>query len=236
MRKKLRSQQGIAMLFAITGFAVVMVIGITFLTAGYARYSKSFGRKNDRQTYYTLVSAAKYAGSQLDGATIKVTEYFDDDGEDKAEKKVEPGPAPEFAGQNEWSKALVGEIFEKRSTDKSKVNASYELSFSNGSDFYETIKVEITGFDLSEVEITGFDLSKESFKMTLSTDDGKNSVQMDFTVSPVCAESTSFIDKYLDSERKMVGQDEISDTNRRIKDTTYTIRMGDIRTVNGSVS
>ena len=214
------------MLFAITGFAVVMVIGITFLTAGYANYSKLFGRKNDRQDYYTLVSAAKYAGSQLDGATIKVTEYFDDDGEDKAEKKVEPGPAPEFAGQNEWSKALVGEIFEKRSTDKSKVNASYELSFSNGSDFYETIKVEITGFDLS----------KESFKMTLSTDDGKNSVQMDFTVSPVCAESTSFIDKYLDSERKMVGQDEIPDTNRRIKDTTYTVRMGDIRTVNGSVS
>lgn len=219
MGKKLRSQKGIAMIFAIVGFVVVMVIGVVFLTAGYANYSKLFGRKNDRQDYYTLVSAAKYAGSQLDGATIKITEVYDDDdndgnyASDERNKAAEPSE-PEIEGQDDWSVDVVRTMYDNQ---ENETNASYDLTFSNGEGFNQNISVEITGFDLTE----------ERFIMTLSTADGKNTVQVDFTLSPAYGESTSLIDK---------DEDGTKDTNRRTNNTTYTIRMGDIQTVNGGSS
>lgn len=213
MGKKLRSQKGIAMIFAIVGFVVVMVIGVVFLTAGYANYSKLFGRKNDRQTYYTLVSAAKYAGSQLDGATIKISEIYDDDNNngvfEESERNTDAEPlTPDFTGQNDWAIALIREIYKNEGSTSS---VSYGLEFSNESGFYEKIKVEISDFALS----------KERFIMTLATEDGKNTVQVDFTLSPAYGYADSVITK----DKK--------DVNRKINDTTYTIRMGDIETMNG---
>ena len=205
MGKKLRSQQGIAMIFAIAGFAVVMVIGVTFLTAGYANYSKLFGRKNDRQDYYTLVSAAKYAGSQLDGATIRLAECCDD--ENGEEKKVEPAPDPEFGGQSEWITALIREIYENR---ENVPNVTYGMTFSDGGAYNEKLTASIRDFDL-----------KSGFTMTLTTGDGKSSVQIDFTLDTACGYTETVVTK----EDKEIPQ--------KIYDVTYTIRMGDIRTVNG---
>lgn len=206
MRKKLRSQQGIAMIFAIAGFAVVMVIGVTFLTAGYANYSKLFGRKNDRQDYYTLVSAAKYAGSQLDGATIRFAECCDD--ENGEEKKVEPAPDPEFGGQSEWITALIREIYENR---ENVPNVTYGLSFSDGGAYNESLTAIIRDFDLES----------KRFMMTLTTGDGKSSVQIEFVLESSCGYTEAVVTK----EDKEIPQ--------KIHDVTYTIRMGDIRTVNG---
>ena len=69
----MRSQRGIAMIFAIVAFVVVMVLGTVVYTAGYANYSKLFGRNKSRQEYYILTSAAKLVAEELDGASVVET-------------------------------------------------------------------------------------------------------------------------------------------------------------------
>lgn len=241
MRKKLRSQQGIAMIFAIVGVVVVMVIGVVFLTAGYANYSKLFGRKNDRQTYYTLVSAAKYAGSQLHGAKIRITEIWDADWKTDSKTAEEDYKInnnktkeyePEFDG-DDWTKALVEKLYNKE-------DVYYQLEFDNDSGFKETV----------DVTVSDFDISSSWFQMLVSMSEtdksGKmvtNSVTVEFTIGPSYWQTTpELVDKFTGTEsseedpseeEKEDNPDGKMDSLRKTVVTTYTIDMGNIGTVKG---
>lgn len=76
MKRKLNSERGVALAFVIAAFAVVMVLGTVGVTAGYANLSKAFDRKDGKQAYYTLISAARLLREELDGAELVVTEQW----------------------------------------------------------------------------------------------------------------------------------------------------------------
>lgn len=76
MKRKLNSERGVALAFVIAAFAVVMVLGTVGITAGYANLSKAFDRKDGKQAYYTLISAARLLREELDGAELVVTEQW----------------------------------------------------------------------------------------------------------------------------------------------------------------
>ena len=76
MKRKLNSERGVALAFVIAAFAVVMVLGTVGITAGYANLSKAFDRKDGKQAYYTLISAARLLREELDGAELVVTKQW----------------------------------------------------------------------------------------------------------------------------------------------------------------
>ena len=223
MRKKLRSKQGIAMIFAIAGFTVVMVIGVVFLTAGYANYSKMFGRKNDRQDYYTLVSAAKYAGSQLDGSTIRITETYEDKNDDgkyletsdtdmneKIGEVVENGAKAGTAEKEaEWVRNVLTCV-------ESGKDVTYDLTFTDDdADYSAIVKVKVEAITLPRVDGV-YQPTTSRIVLYTADEDGKvlNSVAVSLEISPA----------YGDAESKAI--------NQMTKTTTYTIRMGNIVTEN----
>ena len=242
MRKKLGSQQGVAMIFAIAAFAVVMVLGTVFLTAGYANYSKLFGRKNDRQDYYTLVSAAKYAGSQLDGATVKIQEIYDDDDnstEEKDDNKFETlyTTGVSFdAGEGltddeaEWVVAVVEKACCDNEGKLGGADVSYQLKFEGAADsFYTEVTVTLSAITFTKSGTT--DATTDVYEpvkaeMKLKTQDGKNEAVVEFTVSPTNTLSYSIAKKELESGEE-------KEVHRLTDDTVYTFRMGDIITGNG---
>ena len=233
------------MIFAIAAFAVVMVLGTVFLTAGYANYSKLFGRKNDRQDYYTLVSTAKYVGSQLDGATVRIQEIYDDDDKNidatkgKGEVKdyealyataVSIAANEKLTGtEADWVAAVVKKACYNETTKKLEgSNISYLLQFENEDGSFQTeVSVTLPKIEFPKNAAGDYEpVNPADAVIKLKMTDGNTEADVEFTISPANTLSYSIA-------KKTTKEGVETEIYRLTKDTVYTFRMGDIITGNG---
>ena len=197
------------MIFAIVAFVVVMVLGTVVYTAGYANYSKLFGRKASRQDYYALISTARVLSDELDGATITVTETYTGVVEDGgAIIWVEPPEQSVSVSGKNWVSDLLDKAHSKT---PGKTNFSVSLeSDGYGADTPDTITAELTQFQLDHEGGTRGKTRRTELVLTCGT----RSVTIEINVSPA----------YLEDQTGLSAEEP-----QYVKQTVYTLRTGEIK-------
>ena len=198
------------MIFAIVAFVVVMVLGTVVYTAGYANYSKLFGRKASRQDYYALISTARVLSDELDGATITVREKYTGEVEDGGVIVWNDIPTreEEISAKSDWVSDLL-EYAHGRTAGKASFSVSLE-STAYGADTPDTITAELEKFQLDDEGGTRGKTRRTELVLTCGT----RSVTVEINVSPA----------YLEDQTGLSAEEP-----QYVKQTVYTLRTGEIK-------
>ncbi len=198
------------MIFAIVAFVVVMVLGTVVYTAGYANYSKLFGRKASRQDYYALISTARVLSDELDGATITVTETYTGVVDETSGAIIwaePPAQSVSVSGKN-WVRDLL-ENAHGSTTGKVSFSISLE-SDGYGADAPDPITAELEKFRLDHEGGARGKTRRTELALTC----GKRSVTIEINVSPA----------YLEDQTGLSAE-----TPQKVNQTVYTLRTGEIK-------
>ena len=208
--RKLRSNEGASLTFAILLFLVCAVIGSIVLTAGTIASGRLVEKADMDQRYYHVVSTADFLKETLDKKEVVIIRENRDEPVIRVEGYDDPIPS-DFANSFEEETNFYNYDFLTLKTLQLLPNFTWEADFYDNTEKTTDLKLQITGYsNMADVKVT-----VKNGVMIMDISDGGYKVRMTF--APQISEVLSK-----------------NDENVEIKKATITWRVNSVEKVFGT--